>query len=150
MLITSKVNALADLRNDNSCKCPLKYALIIPQAFQLMLEWLCSFEKPFPPLHILYYKHKILEYALLNYFHWTLKEQHTTNGLIQNSYISVYISWSNVPVCTCMWSVKSYLKMYLHIHTRYTINKRTYQNIKLAYLSGIVNLRSHFCIGSSF
>ena len=84
-----------------------------------------------------------------NYFHWLLKQQHMTNGLIHNSYISVYISWSNVPACTCMWSVKSHLNVYLHTHTQYAINKRMYQTIKLAYLSGIVNLRSHFCIGSS-
>ena len=96
-----------------------------------------------------HYKHKLLKYTLLNYFHWILKEQQMTNGLIHNSYMPVYIGWSNVPVCTWMWSVKSYLNMYLHIDTQYVINKRIYQNIKLAYLSGIVNLRSHFCIGSS-
>jgi len=148
MLIASKVNALADLRNDNSCKCPLQYALSFPTHFNWCLNDYVVLKSHFH--RFIYYKHKILEYTLLNYFHWTLKEQHMTHGLIHNSYIFVYISWSNVPVCTCMWSVKSYLNMYLHIHTQYAINKRTYQNIKLAYLSGIVNLRSHFCIGSSF
>jgi hypothetical protein len=109
----------------------------------------CSFEKPFLPLHILFYKHKILEYTLLNYFHWIFKENHMTNVLMHERCISVYISWSNVPVCTCMWSVKSYLNVYLHIYTQYGINTRMYQNIKLAYLGGVVDLRSHFCIGSS-